>query len=84
MWGPVYWPPGFVPEEHGWVLEEMNPSPAVPRLWSRWTIPFRYPAVICEIIDPKRGRGLTYRGPINGLEPEKASGEQIYAELIRS
>lgn len=87
MWGPMYWPDGYVPEEYGWELaaEPKEDFAAVmPRVWLRWQIPFKGPQALAEILHEGRGvRGLTYMGPIDGLFPEQASGRQLYEELLR-
>lgn len=78
------WPDGFVPEEHGWVLEPS--SEAVAPVWLRWEIPFKIPATISECLhDEATGAvGGWYMGPVRGLFPEQVTQGEIHAELLRT
>lgn len=87
MWGPIYWPDGFVPEEYGWVsaapyiggrLEEEM------RMWMRWQVPFLSRACLARLVHPESGKlGFTYMGPVNGEFPEAATPREVYAEVTR-
>ncbi|WP_369380366.1 hypothetical protein [Streptomyces sp. cg36] len=76
----IRFPDGFVPEEHGW-----QPSPnAQPgaRIWERWHIPFRFPAVLGEAMrDPETGAvGGWYSDPAQGPE-RTATLRELWDEI---
>lgn len=77
------WPDGFVPEEHGWVRNEMMPKE---KIWLRWEIPYRFPATLAECLhDEVSGAvGGFYLGPVRGDFPEQARAGDIWAEMQRT
>jgi len=76
------WPDGFTPEDHGW---KRSAAPDL-KIWLRWEIPYRFPAVISECLyDEKTGAvGGWYDGPVNGEFPEQVRAGDAWDEMRRT
>lgn len=87
----VRWPEGYIPEDHGWIKDEVNSSvSAGGPVWLRWEIPYRFPSALTETAhDAASGAvGGWYDGPVKGSFPDPRTGQatlgDIHAELLRT